>query len=653
MVHQCSNHRASLTLRPPRPAYYRTRIILAIALMLLCSATAAFPEANEPYRVLVLHSFRNSLPVNTGWYKGLVRGFATVPGAEVWIDTETLDLARVRDASYLNKLGQIFRHKYRNPRPQLIIPTYTPALRFLLDYGEELFPGVPILFLGPDSQFVATRKLPPHISGITSILDIAGTLELALRVHPATRRVAVIVGTGPVDEEVEHRARQALQPFEARVEFLWLKGMPDDELAAVVRQLPRDSVILYLLELQDRTGKSYVPVSTLQGLSLAANAPIYGLWDTLLGHGVVGGRMITIENDGFLAARMALRILKGEAPAAVPIVKRRQNAAIFNDRELARWGVDADRLPAGSQVLYRQPSLWDEYRTWIIGTVLLIGVQGLWILALLLNRSRLQRIQTSLREENKLRLTAEMASMKQRRRLEKFSKERSLGVMATAIAHEINQPLIAVQNYVLAAKHRLRSDVDATRKLDALLNKAEQQAGRAGDIIQRIRNLVTSDTPEMHPASLHSIIAQAVFILESEIESRGCEVEWQPAAELPPVLADDLQIQLVVVNLLRNAMHSVKAAEDKADRIIHIEARRMGDREIQVDVVDHGPGIPPDRAADLFEPFASDKGDSMGMGLAICQLIIEAHGGRIWHQPNPSGGAILSFTLCVARDKLG
>ena len=651
MVRQISKQRVSHALRPLRRNRFTARIISTMTLMLLCAAAAAVPTTNEPYRVLVLHSYRNSLPINTDWYNGLVRGFTSATGMHVWIDTETLDLALVRGEGYLKRLGDIIQRKYAGPKPQLIISTDTPALRFLLDYGEELFPGVPFLFLDADSQFVASKKLPPYITGISSYLDIAGTLKLALRMYPATRRVVVIVGTGSLDEEMEHGARKALSSFEDSVEFLWLKGMPLNELTAAVRRLPRDSVILYLVEFQDRTGNSYVPATMLEVLSPAANAPIYGLWDTLLGHGVVGGRMVTIENDGFLAAQMAKRILKGDAPATVPVVDRRQNPALFDGRELARWGVDEDRLPVGSQVFHRAPSLWDEYQVWIIGTALLIGVQGLWILALILNRARLRRIEASLKEENTLRRAAEAASQKQQRKLEKFSKERSLGAMATAIAHEINQPLIAVQNYVFAAKQRLRSDGGETRKLGELLEKAGQQAGRVGDIIQRIRNLVTSDTPDLHPASLHSIVERTIQMMRSEMENRGCEVKFRPSADLPLVLADELQIQLVLVNLLRNALRSVKGRENRDDRIIRIQARQISKREVQVEVVDRGKGIAPERAADLFEPFSSDKGDGMGMGLAICRLIIDAHGGRIWHEANSSGGAIFSFTLPLAREK--
>jgi C4-dicarboxylate-specific signal transduction histidine kinase len=361
--------------------------------------------------------------------------------------------------------------------------------------------------------------------------------------------------------------------------------------------------------------------------------------------------MVTIEKDGFLAGQMALRILAGEKPATIPIVAGRVNPPLFDGRELARWNIDEARLPAGSQVFYRQPVFWEEYRTWILGAGLLIGVQGLWILALLANRSRLRRIQTSLKEENTLRRAAEAASLKQRRKLEKFSKERSLGVMATAIAHEINQPLIAIQNYVQAARQRLSSGVDQSAKFSELLEKTGQQVGRVGDIIQRIRNLVTSDTSDLHPVPVQSIIEQAVHIMEAEIESRSCVVKARLPDDLPPILGDELQIQLVLINLLRNALRAVKNLESSADRIIRIQARRISDREVQVEVLDRGPGIPEERATDLFEPLSSDKAGGMGMGLAICRLIIEAHGGHIGYEPNPSGGAILRFTLRVAKDE--
>jgi ABC-type uncharacterized transport system substrate-binding protein len=192
-------------------------------------------------------------------------------------------------------------------------------LEFLLEYGEELFPGVPIVFCSAESWFVAQLDLPPHITGVTTDVDYAGTLQMALQVHPGTRRVAVIVGSGRLDLESERAAREALQRFEDKVEFTWLQGLPLDELSETVAGLPGKTVILYLLQLKDKTGETYIPFNTLKQLSAVAGVPIYGLWDTLIGSGIIGGRMETAGDDGFQSAQMGLRILRGETPASIPV----------------------------------------------------------------------------------------------------------------------------------------------------------------------------------------------------------------------------------------------------------------------------------------------------------------------------------------------
>jgi signal transduction histidine kinase len=623
-------------------------VLPLLALLLLCSSALAAPVPDEPYRVLVLHSFRNILPANTDWYNGIVRGFTSVPDVRVEIDIEVPDLSHFgeeNENAYFSKLLDIYRLKYRDHPPQLIIPTYTPALQFLLDHGEEVFPGIPIVFCGADSQFVATRPLPPHITGITSRRDFTGTLTLISQVQPDTQRIAVIVGSSAIDRQFEQDTRRAFQPFGGRFEFIWLQGLPLDELTEAVKNLPGHTVILYAIQLEDRAGKSYVPVSTLQKLSPAAKAPIYGLWDTLLGHGIIGGRLITLENDGFLAAQMGLRILRGEAPAALPVVSRDANAAIFDGRQLKRWHIDENRLPAGSQIRYRQLSLWEEHSNAIITAGIIISLQGFLIVALWLNRARLHRAQTALQNEYEQRRQAESDALTLRSRLARFSKQSALGALATGIAHEINQSLIAIQNYAQAAKRRVQSTADQKPKLNELLEKIEQQTGRAGTIIQRIRNLLNTDAAELLPVPLHALLNEVLEAMGPEIESQGCRIDYRPATALPVVLADVLQIQLVLVNLLHNAVHSMESREDRADKVITLDIRQLNDREVQVSVADRGPGVPAAIVEAIFEPLYSTKPQSMGMGLAICRTILAAHGGRIGYTPNPAGGAVFQFTL--------
>lgn len=623
-------------------------VVRSVLLLILSLAWADAALAGDgPYRVLVLHSFRNSLPVNTDWYTGILRGFESASDLRIDIDIEALDLPRFSDLGYIADLLNVYRRKYAGNQPNLIIPTYTPALEFLLDHGEDLFPGVPVVFCAADSLSVTARKLPPNFTGITSLPDMAGTAELALQLHPDARRMAVIVGSHPLDRLFEQRARQDLQSFEDRLELTWLRGMRLEELLAAVQRLPPDTLLLYILELEDRTGESQFPFYTTGRLARVANAPIYGLWDTLIGHGIMGGRLITIEDDGFQAAQMGLRILQGESPTAIPVVLRKTNPAIVDGRELARWNIDEHRLPADIQIRHRPLSVWDEHRTGIMMAAMIIVVQGLMIVALLLHRRRLRQAQTALQDEYGRRRQAETIAARLQGRLARFSKERSLGTMATSIAHEINQPLIAIQNYAQAARRRLESDVDPAPKFIELLAKIEGQAERAGAITQHVRTLVSAGEPELQPLPLYPLLRDVIRMMEPESAARGCLIACEPAVDLPLALADALQVQLVLVNLLHNALHSVCAGADSG-RLISVDVRPLDDREVQVSVTDGGPGVLPERVEDIFEPHYSGTSTGMGMGLAICRDIIGAHGGRIWYEPNPAGGAIFRFTLWIA-----
>jgi C4-dicarboxylate-specific signal transduction histidine kinase len=314
---------------------------------------------------------------------------------------------------------------------------------------------------------------------------------------------------------------------------------------------------------------------------------------------------------------------------------------------LARWNIGQDRLPADAQIRYRQLSVWDEHRAGIITAIVIIVVQGLMIVALMLHRRRLRHAQTALQDEYGRRRQAETIASRLRRRLARFSKERTLGTMATAITHEINQPLIAIQNYAQAAKRRLQTNVDDKLKLIELIAKIEGQAERAGAITQRVRSLFSENEPQLVPTPLRPLLEEVIRMMEPEIANRGCRLACEPAGDLPTVLADALQVHLVLANLLQNSMRSIGSGE-RYDKRVCVDVRPINDREVQVSVRDWGPGVPPDRVADIFEPLYSGTSGGMGMGLAISEAIIDAHGGRLWYEANPAGGAIFRFTLRMA-----
>jgi signal transduction histidine kinase len=622
--------------------------VRVLALLLLALASASASELPRPKRILVLHSFRNALPINSQLYEGIREGLDPPGNQAVEIDSEALALPRVNDEEYVRKLIGIFGLKYRVSPPDLIIATYTPAAQLLLDHRGELFPGIPIVFCSAELSS-EVGQLPPGITGVTSKRDFAGTVELMSRLHPDLRQIAVIIGSSDLDASWERDARKVLGPFETRFEFIWLRGLPLGELTESVRTLPSHTAILYVLQFGDRDGVSYVPREVARELSKSASVPVYGLWDTLMGTGIVGGRLIPFGQQSVVAGTIARRILRGEAPSAIPVVRMERNEVVVDARQLERWNIDERLLPDGSRVLNREQSLWKQHRSAILLATGLIALQALWIAALSWNRRNLKRAQASQREEHDHRMQAEELTQRLRTRLGSEEKQSSLGALAGRIAHEINQPLIAIKNYAQAARRYIPNHSTKEGKLAELLADMEGEADRAGSIIQKIRALLSSERVDAVPVDLDPVLKEVVVVMKPEADAHGCRIDYRASAPVPMVLADALQVQLVMVNLLRNAMEAAASHDRNGDGSLSITIGKAADRMVQVNVADTGPGVPSDEIEDIFESLYSTKEAGMGVGLATCRTIIEAHGGRIWCTPNPAGGAIFHFTVPAAE----
>jgi len=621
--------------------------VLSLLLLVLASASAS--ALSESKLVLVLHSFRNALPVHHEFSAGIRKGLDLPPDMPIEIDSDTLDLWRVNDEGYVRKLVETYKLKYRARPPSVIIPTYTAAAQFLLDHRRELFPDIPIVFCAAEFSSEDLKQLAPDVTGVTSKRDFSGTVELMSRLHPDMRQIALIIGSSDFDPLWEQDARKALRPFESRFEFIWLRGLPLHELTESVRALPSHTAILYVLQFGDRDGVSYVPRKVAQAVSEAASVPAYGLWDTLMGTGIVGGHLIPLEQQSVAAGTIARRILLGEATAAIPVVRMERNEVVVDARQLKRWNIDQRLLPEGSRILNREHSLWERHHHAILLASGLIVLQALWIAALLWNRKRLQQAQKSLTEECNLRAQAEELTRRLHTRLGAADKQSTLGALAARIAHEINQPLIALKNYAQAAKRYVPPDSTNAGKITELLAEMEGEADRAGSIIRKIRRLLSSGQLDAAPVDLDPVLKEVLALMEPEAEALGCRIDYLVTAPTPIVLADALQVQLVMVNLLHNAMEAATSDAQREGASISVTVGEVADRMVEVSVTDNGPGVPADEVEDIFESLYSTKEAGMGVGLATCRTIIEAHGGRIWCTPNPAGGAILHFTIPAAE----
>ncbi len=232
-----------------------------------------------------------------------------------------------------------------------------------------------------------------------------------------------------------------------------------------------------------------------------------------------------------------------------------------------------------------------------------------------------------------------------RERLAHFARVEAVGAMSAAIAHEINQPLAAIGNYASAAARRLAGPgpVDSAR-LGEILAKISGQATLAGDVLDRLRSLVRRRHASEARIDVARLIRDVLHLVDIESRLADVRVETELAPELLPVFGDAIQVQQVIMNLAHNAMEAMSTVR-LDERVLRIEAAASGDRQILVRVVDRGPGVAQAERERLFEPFHTTKSTGLGIGLSICRDIVEAHGGKLWYEPDPAGGAVFQFTL--------
>ena len=244
--------------------------------------------------------------------------------------------------------------------------------------------------------------------------------------------------------------------------------------------------------------------------------------------------------------------------------------------------------------------------------------------------------------EEKLRVTREELES-QRQNVAHIERLNTTGAMAAGIAHEVNQPLTAVSNYSSVAQRMLQSASFDKEKLVDILQKINRQSQRASDVIQRMRGYVKKPESGRREVDVNQLLREVIALAEVDSRANDVGIDLEPEEAMPLVTVDEVEIQQVALNLVRNAMEAT-AESGKQHRRIVVRTLAQDGRN-RVEVVDEGVGVPEQNRENIFSPFFTTKSNGMGIGLSVCQSIIQANGGDIGYAPNPEGGSIFYFSL--------
>ena len=292
----------------------RLAVSLAITSTILVAGATNHVRADvypTPREVLILYSFRHLMPINLAWDRGIRSAIESQPSQVVIIHTEFLDLGRLANQEYQQEYFRLLRLKYGKSKIDAVIPICDPAADFVAKNHNDLFADTPVVYCSISEGL--RKRLPPSrtITGVTFRFDFDRTLQVIRDVLPGTRQVVVVVGATDIEKKLQEAARNAFS-HEHNIDFLYLSGLPANDLLGRLSRLPDDCVVLFVSHDRDRDGRESISSRDIvERVSQAANVPVFGLYDAMLGHGIVGGCLTPVEDQGKRAGEIAMRSLAG------------------------------------------------------------------------------------------------------------------------------------------------------------------------------------------------------------------------------------------------------------------------------------------------------------------------------------------------------
>ncbi|HEY7285763.1 MAG TPA: PAS domain-containing protein [Vicinamibacterales bacterium] len=360
--------------------------------LLLFPASRAVAADGGPTRVLVIHQYSMDMPFRTAFDPALQKALRAAVHGPLQVYSEVLETSRFPAPQHADLMRRFLREKYDGRTISVVVAVYDTALDFVRTYHDELFPGVPVVAL-------TTRKIDPRpgeaLTGIWTGSSLADTVRLGMRLHPDATHLYVVESAFRNIGAYQEAAR-SLRDFEPRLAVTNLRDRPLAEVEAALRAAPADSFILYLRQLIGADGENIDQANGLASVIAASPLPVYGITQSLVGSGLIGGYVSSVEGNAARIAELTQRVASGTSPAAI-LPTAGVVVPFFDWRELRKHGIDERRLPADSRVLFKEVSFWSQYRIYVMGAAVVIALQAVLIGALLVHRRQRQHAEEALR----------------------------------------------------------------------------------------------------------------------------------------------------------------------------------------------------------------------------------------------------------------
>ena len=607
---------------------------LALLLVWLCTPV----HAEEAKEVLLLNSYHPGYAWNVELLRGMMKVFdrADIP---LHLRYEYMDAKFDTTDAFVKELRQLYSQKYRNIRFNVVIASDDDAFHLARRYRDELFPGAAVVFCGVNAFSLHYLKDLKGFTGTAEVSDMEGTLRIALKLHPGTKHVALVGGIDRASRSNVTKAKSILQERFPEQQVLDFSGLDMEDVREKLRSAPRNTIVLYISYFLTPDGTRLSPTESIQVVG-EAGLPMYSAWTYQLRDGIIGGQMLRGDDQGEIAARIAMRILHGEHADDIPVLTTSKTYAMFDGHQLDHFGVDRSLLPPRSIVLNEEQSVFQQYRGVIILTLLFIAYQTCVIFWLMSSIRRRKKAEASWQREQHARREAEV-------QLIHSQKLEAINTFAGGIAHDFNNILTAIAGCCEMAMEELPHGSVCRTDMQHALDATK----RGRSIISRLLEF-SRQTPQadMEPVDMRELTVATLDMLRPLLPPQVVVQQTVPP-ELPQVLGNGDQLSQILMNLCINAGQAMQDQKSGAVLTVELSTKEEdGKPWVCLVVRDTGPGIPPAVQSRIFDPFFTTKAKGMGtgLGLAVTRGLVHSHGGRLGVENAPEGGAVFTVLLPVA-----
>src|SRR6478672_1128334 len=569
--------------------------IAALVVLLAVSLGCPTGFAAESKRVMLLHSFGSDFKPWSEYAKSIRTELKQQSPWPLDITEHSLVTARSSDEDPEAPFVEYLRALFAKRPLDLIVSIGAPAAAFVQRHRQQLFAATPMVLMAVDQRRVQYSDLTANDTAVAVRIDYLSAFENILQVLPGTKNVIVVVGTSPIEKFWKEAIGKEVEPLANRIRLSWTDELSFEALLKHASALPPHTAIFWELMIVDAAGVVHEGDVPLTRLHAVANAPIFSYDESFFGSGIVGGPLLLAADTGRQTAAAAIRILNGEKPGEIRPPPVQFASPVFDWREMQRWGISENSLPPGSEIRFRNPTAWQQYRGYILAFFAAILIQSALILWLVYEHWRRQR--------------AEILARNTMSELAHVNRVATVGELSASIAHEVRQPLAAMLANAEGALRWLKKG--KLEEVRAGLKDIVSEGFRANDIITNLRAMFKHDVQEKTHVNINKLVSSVLALVVIDLQKHEIEFQTQLDDKIPQALGNQVQLQQVILNLVMNAIEAMSSSQT---RVLRIKTALSQTNKVHVSIEDTGMGIKQSDLARLFRPMFTTKERGMGMG---------------------------------------